>query len=89
VGRSGTILHYDGSAWSAMSSGTTNYLDDVWGSSSTDVFAVGWDTILHYDGSAWSAMSSPSTGSLKGVWGSSASDVSAVGLNGTILHYSG
>ena len=62
VGDSGTILHYDGSSWSAMSSGTTNYLYGVWGSSGSDVFAVGdAGTILHYDGSSWSAMSSGTT----------------------------
>ena len=51
VGEDGTILHYDGSGWSAMSSGTTNELYGVWGSSGSDVFAVGdGGTILHYDG---------------------------------------
>jgi len=49
VGSSGAILHYDGSAWSAMNSGTEESFNGVWGSSSSDVFAVGSDgTILHY-----------------------------------------
>jgi hypothetical protein len=49
AGDSGTILHYNGSSWSAMSSGTTNYLYGVWGSSGSGVFAVGWDgTVLHH-----------------------------------------
>ncbi len=62
VGYVGTILHYNGSAWSAMSSGTTEYLHGVWGSSAIDVFAVGISgTILHYNGSAWSAMTSGTT----------------------------
>ena len=40
-------------------------LDGVWGSSATDVFAVGDSgTILHYNGSAWSAMSSGTTNEL-------------------------
>jgi hypothetical protein len=39
--------------WSPMTSGTTNDLNGVWGSSSSDVFAVGYNgTILHYDGSS-------------------------------------
>jgi hypothetical protein len=47
----GTILHYDGSIWTPMTSGTTNGLGGVWGSSGSDVFAVGsGGTILHYDG---------------------------------------
>jgi hypothetical protein len=90
VGFWGTILHYDGSAWSPMTSGASNPLLGVWGNSSSDVFALGdWGLILHYDGSAWSPsqMSGHSTSTLEGVWGSSSSDAFAVGWHGTILHY--
>jgi hypothetical protein len=90
VGYSGTILHYNGSAWSTMTSRTSYPLDGVWGSSSSDVFAVGEaGTILHYNGSVWSVMTSRTTNDLDGVWGSSSSDVFAVGGAGTILHYNG
>jgi hypothetical protein len=90
VGGAGTILHYNGSAWSEMASGTTNYLVGVWGSSATDVFAVGYlGTIVHYNGSAWSEMTSGTTNYLVGVWGSSATDVFAVGEGGTIRRYNG
>ena len=41
VGWEGTILHYDGTEWSAMPSGTTAHLHDVWGMSSSDFYAVG------------------------------------------------
>jgi hypothetical protein len=59
TGEYGTILHYDGQAWSPMESGTTYGLESVWGSSGSDVVAVGWGaTILHYDGKAWSDMNS-------------------------------
>jgi hypothetical protein len=86
----GIILHYNGSAWSGMTSGTANQLSAIWGSSATDVFAVGiYGTILHYDGTAWSAMDSGTPAPLWGVWGSSATDVFAVGSDGTILHYNG
>ena len=57
------FLKYDAAAlggWSFMDTGVTNALNGVWGSSATDVFAVGTlGTILHYDGktkSAWTAM---------------------------------
>src|SRR5208283_2419895 len=50
-----------------------NAILTVWGSSATDVFAVGLGgTIMHYNGSTWSAMNSGSTNDLVGVWGSSA-----------------
>jgi hypothetical protein len=62
----------------------------IWGSSPTDVYAVGeYGTILHYDGNSWSDMTSGSTASLLDVWGSSPSDVYAVAYGGTILHYDG
>ena len=92
------IVHYDGSAWSPMTSGT-NYqsLSGIWGSSGNDVFAVGVaygalgfaGTIIHYNGSAWSPMTSGTTQHLYGIWGCSGSDVFAVGNNGTVLHYNG
>jgi hypothetical protein len=40
VGNGGTILHWDGSAWT-RSSGTTNPLYGVWRSGESVVWAVG------------------------------------------------
>lgn len=52
VGRNGTILRYNGSSWSSMTSATGNSLYGLWGSSGSDVYAVGDNgTILHYNGS--------------------------------------
>ena len=72
-------------------------LRSIWGSSSTDVFAVGQTgtspnfngTIFHYDGATWTQMAIGTTKPLYGIWGSSSTDVFAVGDNGTILHYNG
>jgi hypothetical protein len=76
--------------WTPMTSGTTQLLRSIWGSSATDVFTVGENgTILHYNGSSWSAMTSGTTQLLRSIWGSSATDVFTVGENGTILHYNG
>src|SRR5512136_2582018 len=62
----------------------------VWGSSSSDIFAVGsLGKIVHYDGSSWQSMSSGTGHLFRGVWGTSSSDVFAVGSVGTILHYDG
>ena len=90
VGRQGTIVHYNGSNWQSMNSGTTNDLWSIWGSSGSDVFVAGAKgTILHYDGVSWMTMVSPTTTHfLLGVWGSSDSDVFVVGYpSGVILHY--
>jgi len=34
--------HWDGSAWTSVSSGTGNFLWGVWGSEASDVWAVGF-----------------------------------------------
>ncbi len=72
---------------------TSAFLKGVWGSSATNVFAVGEEgTIVHYDGLEWNPMKSGITDQtihLYGVWGSSSSDIYAVGSSGTILHFNG
>jgi hypothetical protein len=83
-------------SWSVMDDTATDYaLRSVWGTSGTDVYAVGHDsshtngTILHYDGTSWSTVSEGEFSKLSSVWGLSASDIYAVGNEGTILHYDG
>jgi hypothetical protein len=86
----GIILHYDGNTWSTMEGSIgEEFLHNIWGSSSMDVFAVGdRGTILHYNGRIWSFMASGTQSNLNGVWGSSDHDVFAVDNYG-ILHYDG
>lgn len=69
VGEEGTILRFNGSSWSAMDSGTTNVLRDIWGSSSTAVAASGDETVLFYDGDSWTEILSDNSGaSYRSVW---------------------
>lgn len=90
VGAKGTIVRFDGTAWTAQVSGTTQKLNGVWGSAPADVWAVGaGGTILHYDGAAWSPSGSGVSTTLEDVSGTSASDVWAVGEGGVVLHYDG
>ena len=91
VGDAGMIVHYDGTSWTPLQSGTTQPLAGIWGAGAgSAVFAVGaGGTILNYDGTTWRAQTSGTTQSLHGVWGTSANDVFAVGSGGTILHYDG
>ena len=86
VGEWGTVLHYNGSTWTSMASGTTATLNGVWGSGKDDIFVAGSGVVVHYDGTTWSAIGSPP---LNAVWGSSGSDVFFVGQYGIILHYDG
>jgi len=91
VGDHGTILHFDGSDWRRMPSGSEDNLYAIWGTSWSNIFAVGErGTILRSNGYTWALMDNPeSSQDLYGVWGTSANDVFAVGENGTILHYNG
>ena len=42
----------------------------VWGTSSSDVFAVGRQgTIIHYNGKVWATLTSGTTDDLYGIWG--------------------
>lgn len=73
-----------------MATGTSRRIRSVWGTSGSDVFAVGLGgEILHYDGNAWTSMSSDSPAALRGVWGASGSNAFAVGEGGAIVHSDG
>jgi hypothetical protein len=91
VGDSGTIYRYDGTNWSAMSSGTTARLYSVGGTGSTNMFAVGANgTILRYNGVSWSSMTSPAVGEfLSSVYAVDANNAFASGSNGTIIRFNG
>jgi hypothetical protein len=64
----------------------------IWGTSSSDVFAVGISgTIFHYNGQKWMIiqMGSGPLDTFNDLWGSSSTNVFAVGAKGKILHYDG
>jgi hypothetical protein len=73
-----------------MVSGTGAHLSDIWGTSSSDVFAVGEEgTIYHYDGAVWSGMDAGWPGFIDSVWGSSSTDVYGGAEGNTLVHYDG
>lgn len=91
-GYQGAIIHYDGATWSPMVANLIGSgevaLYGVWGSSATDVFAVGENftefsnaVVAHYDGTAWAPMALPESSDrvLRDVHGTSATNVFAVG----------
>ncbi len=93
VGDSGTIISSQNS-WQPMLTGVDWDFNDVWGSSATDVYAVGGHnntgggTIYHYDGNSWTQVIAWSYYSLQAVWGSSATDVYVAGGTST-FHFDG
>jgi hypothetical protein len=53
VGDLETVLWYNGSEWFLVPSGTSEGLFSIWGSSATDIYAVGRTGVIrHYDGDA-------------------------------------
>lgn len=76
-------------AWQPQPSATTQSLRGVWGSSATDVYAVGLQgTILHSRGDGvWTAQTSGTTKDLQAIWGSGPHDVYAAG--DVLLHSTG
>jgi NAD kinase len=95
VGAGGTILHYDGTSWTAQASGTTNDLYFVAVLDSSDAYALGaGGTVVHYDGTHWSLVPvSGLTATLRAAGVAvdttgAITDYFVVGDGGTILHSS-
>jgi hypothetical protein len=91
AGEDGGIFHYDGTSWSQMTSGleeTGEYLNVVWGLSSTDVYATASNGLLHYDGVSWSPVAGAEECEHIGIWGSGPDDLFVSNLCG-ISHWDG
>ena len=80
------LLHFDGAAWSPMTTPSQSPIYGLWGTAANDVFAVTDNVILHFDGSVWTSTTSLTPHRLIAVWGSSGTDLFAVGQNGSIMH---
>lgn len=98
VGERGTIVHFDGTAWTTVETGADYTLWGVWGAAPDDVWTVGGSpignvpgAIRHWDGTAWSDATGVQTEGemFFKVWGTASTDVTVVGDGGSILHWNG
>ncbi len=91
AGDGGRVLHFDGTTWTAQTTGTDTWINAVWGSGPDDVFMVGdGGSILHRRGGAWKKEDLGDAGYyFDTVWGSGPEDVFAAGSNGVVFHYDG
>lgn len=101
VGNEGTIIHWDGVAWSRQETPSRQDLWGVWGSAPDDLWAVGGRgldegdaTLLHFDGRAWGSVGLPALRranvfAFYKVWGTSRDNVYVVGQRGAVLHWDG
>ncbi|MHB1312039.1 MAG: sialidase family protein [Gemmatimonadaceae bacterium] len=84
-----TIVHCKAVNSCAVEHSGGGILYSIWGSSASNVFAVGaGGRILRYNGTSWAAMNSPTSRNLARVAGSGANDVWAVG-DSTLVHFDG
>ena len=96
VGDSGTILRYNGSTWTKMTSPTTQHLFGVFVVSTSEAWAVGASgVILRWNGTSWSSFGTPVSTKLNGIAmldtdGDGLADIGwAVGDSERILTYNG
>lgn len=106
VGEKGELVRWDGSAWTLFRYDGTSVaprplgdfnvpasaftLRGVWGSSASNVFAVGDSgVVLRFNGTSWTRMTTGTTAQLNDVWGSGASDVYAVTATGRLMRFNG
>ena len=90
VGAQGRIFARADGTWSEMQSPTSQALESVWGTSATDIWAVGRSGLaVHWDGEAWTRVETPVTALIAAVWGDSESRYLAAGSGGTLLAWNG
>ncbi|HEX6038413.1 hypothetical protein [Longimicrobium sp.] len=98
IGTGGAMFHYDGTAWTQVGQGlTTHTLYHVWGSSASEVWAVGggysltglYGTVLRWNGSAWSTVSTGAPQVTRAVFSPNPDKVYLVGMDGMIHRRSG
>lgn len=102
-GNAGTLAHYDGSEWTGITAIETEtrgpffafrLLRGTQGSTS-NVWAVGWETIApldqvlyRFDGSKWTKMTAPSY-PVKAIWATGANEVWATSGSQFVSHWNG
>ncbi len=88
VGGGGSILHWIGSTWAPVRSGTSVELWGIFGRDDKLWIVGDGGTILYYDGTSFSKITSPTTANLRAVAGN-ASELFIAGDNGTLLRGTG
>ena len=83
-----SVLHWDGSSWTHIPTGSVHTPWGLWGSGPDDVWLAADDSSLHWDGRGWTVIPLPVGTSLVALWGSGPNDVWGVG-GSTLLHWDG
>jgi hypothetical protein len=84
------VKHAGDTTWTKLPVDLPRRLLRVWGTSSTDLFAVGAiGMVAHYDGTTWRQMYTGTAENFSALHGTSHADVYAGGPNSTLYHYDG
>ncbi len=76
--------------WAQQSSGSTEQVFNLWGTSTSDVYAATHgSSVLHYDGKTWNTVYRDIRILNMDVWGSSANDVYVVGFPERVIRWDG
>jgi uncharacterized protein YjdB len=88
VGTGGKIVQWNGTTWTAMTSPTSQDLNDVWMESPTSAFAVGVNGVaVQLTGTTWATSATNSSERLNAVWFAGSNTWFAVGTNGELLRW--
>ena len=86
VGQRGVLIHWNGTAWSEVTTGATDDLISLWGTAADRIVAIGGrdnGQALAFDGSTWRFQRLAPIPGLNGVW-TRGSDFFLAGAQGTI-----
>jgi hypothetical protein len=91
VGTQGSILHWDGTNWKLVPSGTLQDLQGVSGSASNNVWVAGGvnGQVLQWAGSSWATVSTGSTVFNNGIYTASPNSVFVTTDSPDVVHYNG
>jgi hypothetical protein len=93
VGSEGTVLHFDGVAWTREDAGfgTTPSALGIWGSTPSDFYVALNDSRLFHHAGSWTTVAESISPSIymQGIWGSAATNVVVVGVSGQVRHLDG
>jgi hypothetical protein len=92
AGAGGTVIHYDGTAWSTVmpQPPTTDVLVGIWARESGELLVVGANgDVHHFAADTWTKVSPTPLAPLFGIWGTDANDAYVVGDSGNIFSWTG
>ncbi len=84
-GELGTVIHLTRTGCTKLPS-ATDYVQDIWATSTSNVLAIASDGVRRYDGSTWSLVLA---GSYNAIWGSHATNVFVADSTNNIIRYTG